>query len=91
MFRSMSEDRGGFVNLGLETSDEDGKVESSRPYAPSDISSTKIEITRAKYDQQKLNDEMMYKKPPSKSGEFFPRFNRTASLALKIKCNARKL
>lgn len=73
MFRSLSEERGGFVNEGLEISDEKGKVKSSRHYTPDDVSSTKIEITRSKYDQQRLHDEMMYKKPPSKSGEFlFP-------------------
>lgn len=71
MFRSLSEDRGGFVNEGLEISDENGKVKSSRHYTLEDIASTKIEITRSKYDQQRLHEEMMYKKPPSKSGEFF--------------------
>lgn len=70
MFRSLSEDNGGFVNKGLEISDENEGVHSSVQY--SEAASTKIEITRTKYDQQKLHDAMLYKKPPSKSGEFFP-------------------
>lgn len=69
MFRSLNEDDGGFVNKGLEISDENGEVHGSR--SCNEASSTKIEITRSKYDQQKLHDEMLYRKPPSKSGEFF--------------------
>lgn len=69
MFRSLSEDSGGFVNGGLEISDENGKVEGSNSL--NEELSTKIEITRSKYTQQKLHDEMLYRKPPSKSGEFF--------------------
>lgn len=69
MFRSLSEDNGGFVNEGLEISDENGKVESSQNL--SEELATRIEITRSKYNQQKLHDEMLYRKPPSKSGEFF--------------------
>lgn len=66
MFRSLNEDDGGFVNEGLEISDENLAADASRRYgAPT----TKIEITRSKYDQQTLHDEMVYKKPPSKSSE----------------------
>jgi hypothetical protein len=58
----LSEDEGGFVNSGLEISEETSRQTSGDAL-------TRIEITRSKYDQQKLHDEMMYKKPPSKSGE----------------------
>lgn len=76
MFRSLSEDDGGFVNEGLEICDENGKNCSGRSFRfdDSESSATKIQITRSKYDQQKLHDEMMYKKPPSKSSEFFAAF-----------------
>jgi hypothetical protein len=67
MFRSLSEDNGGFVNEGLEISEESGKVKESFTF--NGDPSTRIEITRSKYDQQKLHDEMLYKKPPSKSSE----------------------
>lgn len=67
MFRSLSEDHGGFVNDGLEISDENAKVQEPKHFA---FSSTKIEITRSKYDQQKLHEEMRYKKPPTKSSKF---------------------
>lgn len=69
MFRSLSEERGGFVNKGLEISEEDAKEQSSTRLT-FENSSTKIEITRTKYNQQRLHDEMKYKQPPSKSGEF---------------------
>lgn len=72
MFRNLSEDRGGFVNEALEICDEDGREQSSRRFSLED-NSTKIEIVRSKYNQQKLHEEMKYKKLPSKSGEFgFP-------------------
>lgn len=69
MFRNtVSEDEGGFVNNGLEISEESLKVSKSN-----NDSSTRIEIIRTKYDQQKLHDEMRYRKPQSKSGECSPR------------------
>lgn len=68
MFRNMSQDEGGFVNNGLEISEESLKESKFN-----NESSTRIEITRSKYDQQKLHDEMRYRKPQSKSGEFKPR------------------
>ena len=69
MFRNLSEDRGGFVNEGLEISDEYGKGQSTKHFS-FDNPSTKIEITRSKYNQQRLHDEMKYKQPLSKSGKF---------------------
>lgn len=75
MFRSLNEDDGGFVNGGLEVSEEHGSVKESRQFAFSGDPSTRIEITRSKYDQQKLNDEMHYKKPQSKSSKFFKFLN----------------
>ena len=65
MFRSLSEDDGGFVNQGLEICEGNGKA--VKIY--DDQSSTRIEIVRLKYDQKKLHDEMLYKKPTSKSSE----------------------
>jgi hypothetical protein len=63
MFRSQKPtDEGGFVNEGLEVSEDNGGSDHQK----FDIPSTKIEITRSKYDQQRLHDEMKYKKPPSK-------------------------
>lgn len=72
MFRNLSDDRGGFVNAGLEIGDEGGKRENSNRFS-FENPSTQIEIVRSKYNQQSLHDEMKYKKPRSKSGEFcFP-------------------
>lgn len=65
MFRSLSEDDGGFVNEGFAS--DNGRVSG---YSYDDAPSTKIEITRSKYDQKTLHDKMMYKKAPSKSSEF---------------------
>lgn len=65
MFRSLSEDDSGFVNEGFAS--DNGRVSG---YSYDDAPSTKIEITRSKYDQKTLHDKMMYKKAPSKSSEF---------------------
>lgn len=72
MFRSLSEDDGGFVNDGLEISEDicvNGRNKEQKQFTFNGDPSTKIEITRTKYDQQKLHDSACYKKPPSKSSE----------------------
>lgn len=92
MFRNLNEDdSGGFVNEGLEICEENGKAHNTRRFT----SPTKIEITRSKYDQQQLNDEMMYnKKPQAQSSEYFvslPQhnvFKRKARQALRSRTNA---
>lgn len=70
MFRSLNEDEGGFVNEALEVCDDDSaKATPPESYSYDVSQPTRIQITRAKYDQQKLHDEMKYKKPASKSSE----------------------
>lgn len=69
MFRTLTEDDGGFVNEGLEVFDDDNAKVTAESYSFDNNQSTRIEITRSKYDQQKLHDEMKYKKPASKSSE----------------------
>lgn len=70
MFRSLNEDEGGFVNEGLEVCDDDSARNTPPESYSFDVTQpTRIQITRAKYDQQKLHDEMKYKKPASKSSE----------------------
>lgn len=69
MFRTLTEDDGGFVNEGLEVFDDDNAKVTAESYSFDSNQSTRIEITRSKYDQQKLHDEMKYKKPASKSSE----------------------
>lgn len=61
----------GFVNEGLEVCEGNESIEDRKK----DNVSTKIEITRTKYDQKKLHDDMLYKKPSPKSSEFL--FSRT--------------
>lgn len=70
MFRSLNEEEGGFVNEGLEVCDDDSaKVTPPESYSVNITQPARIQITRAKYDQQKLHDEMKYKKPASKSSK----------------------
>lgn len=71
MFKSLRDEDGGFVNEALEITDENGRVEMGNPrsFMFKDAEATTIQIARSKYDQQKLYDEMRYKKPASKSGE----------------------
>lgn len=68
MFRNLRDDQSGFVNEGLEISDEYGSSHSPRRFSM-ETSSTKIEITRSQFNQERLHDAMKYKQPPSKSGE----------------------
>lgn len=88
MFRSLSEDDGGFVNEGFAS--DSCKVSGSNSYNFDDASSsTRIEIVRSKYDQQTLHNEMMYKKTPSKSSEFrivFLKSDTRRVLKSKAKC-----
>lgn len=70
MFRTLNEDDdGGYDNNGLEVFDDDTANVTAESYSFDGSQSTRIEITRSKYDQQKLHDEMKYKKPASKSSE----------------------
>lgn len=87
MFRNLNEDDdAGFDNKGLEIADEGGDVRSSRRRLDG-VPSTKIQITRSQYDQKQLNEEMMFKQPQSKSGEFLSNIclTRTRSEHSKIK------
>lgn len=72
MFKSLNEEDGGFVNEGLVIGDEHGRVHSVGPQSfnsDSSMQPTTIHISRSKYDQRKLYDEMKYKKPASKSSK----------------------
>lgn len=73
MFRSLENDSDGFVNEGLDVSEGSDDYKSSGPssYNNNDKNTeTKIQITRAKYNQESLFREMVYRKEPSKSCEY---------------------
>lgn len=66
MFRNLNEDDGCFVNEALEIDEKEGDKKENKE----DLSTIKIEIFRSKYDQQKLNEEMLYKKPSEKPSKY---------------------
>ena len=71
MFKTLNEDdgEGGFVNEGLEHDEESGRREAKQTHDSSTSPATTIQISRSKYDQRKLYDEMLYKKSSSKSSK----------------------
>lgn len=72
MFRNLKNDDEGFINEGLEVNEsgiEDSPMASIGNYE--ETSHTKIEISRSHYNQESLFREMVYKKPPKKSCEYF--------------------
>jgi len=68
MFRSFDNDSDGYVNEGLEDVSEGSD---GGPSSYNDRSNEiKIQITRAKYNQESLFREMVYRKEPSKSCKY---------------------